>query len=43
MEQLVEMGMEEGLTLSVGQMDDLLNEEIQPGVARGPLTMRRDR
>jgi uncharacterized protein YndB with AHSA1/START domain len=31
MEQMVAMGMEEGLTLAVGQIDDLLGAGISPG------------
>jgi hypothetical protein len=32
MQQMVEMGMEEGLTLAVGQIDDLIAEDV--GVIR---------
>jgi uncharacterized protein YndB with AHSA1/START domain len=32
MQQMVEMGMEEGLTLAVGQIEDLLAEDAHPGV-----------
>lgn len=32
MEQLVEMGMEEGLTLAVGQIDDVLAEDVISGI-----------
>lgn len=32
MEQLIEMGMEEGMALAMGQIDDLLAEDVRPGV-----------
>ncbi len=33
MEQLVEMGMEEGMTLALGQIDELLAEDVRPGLS----------
>lgn len=32
MEQLVEMGMEEGMTAALGQIDGLLAADLEPGV-----------
>ena len=32
MNQLIEMGMEQGMTLAIGQIDALLAETVQPGV-----------
>lgn len=32
MEQLIEMGMEEGMALALGQIDDLLVEDVRPQV-----------
>jgi hypothetical protein len=30
MEQMISMGMDEGMTLAVGQIDDLLRAEVAP-------------
>ena len=38
LEQLIAMGMEEGLTESVGQIDAILAEEAVPAPTGGPLT-----
>ncbi|HEY5889287.1 MAG TPA: SRPBCC domain-containing protein [Acidimicrobiia bacterium] len=32
MQQLVKMGMEEGLTLAVGQIDEILSEDVSSGI-----------